>query len=168
MFCWGIMCTMKSLNDYQAVLAAPFGKLGIRCDGELLTGIDWLQSGHAELAPATPFAQKVCEQLGEYFRNPDFRFTLPLRLMGTDHQQRVWRAMSDIPCGQTRQYGELARELASSPRAVGQACGANPIPIVVPCHRVVSKAGIGGFAHHTDGYTMDIKRWLLAHEAMKL
>lgn len=158
------MCAMKSLTDYQAVLAAPFGKLGIRCEGSLLTGIDWLPSSHAELAPVTQFAQQVCAQLNEYFRDPDFRFTLPLRLTGTDHQQRVWRAMCGIPRGQTRQYGELARELASSPRAVGQACGANPIPIVVPCHRVVGKAGIGGFAHHTNGYTMDIKRWLLAHE----
>ncbi|HEU0187059.1 MAG TPA: methylated-DNA--[protein]-cysteine S-methyltransferase [Gallionellaceae bacterium] len=155
---------MKSLNEYQAVLTAPFGKLGIRCEGELLTGIDWLPPGHAELVPLTPFAQKVCAQLNEYFRDPDFRFTLPLRLAGTDRQQRVWRAMCAIPRGQTRQYGELARELASSPRAVGQACGANPIPIVVPCHRVVSKTGLGGFANHEDGYLLDIKRWLLAHE----
>ncbi|HEY6096205.1 MAG TPA: methylated-DNA--[protein]-cysteine S-methyltransferase [Gallionellaceae bacterium] len=162
------MSIMKSRPQYQAVLAAPFGKLGIHCEGELLTGIDWLPHSHAELAPATPFAQRVCAQLNEYFRNPDFRFTLPLRLNGTDHQQRVWRAMCAIPRGQTRQYGELARELASSPRAVGQACGANPIPIVVPCHRVVGKSGIGGFAHHTNGYTMDIKRWLLAHEAAQL
>ena len=59
---------------------------------------------------------------------------------------------------------ELARELASSARAVGQACGANHIPIIIPCHRVVSKAGIGGFAHHRDGYELEIKRWLLKHE----
>lgn len=155
---------MSAPSHYQAILAAPFGKLGIRCEAEVLTGIDFLAPDALPIPPATPFAQEVCRQLEHYFDNPDFRFTLPLRLDGTMHRQKVWQAMLAIPRGQTRQYGELAHELASSPRAVGQACGANPIPIVVPCHRVVSKAGLGGFANHEDGYLLDIKRWLLAHE----
>ena len=161
---------MKIISPYQAKMATPFGVIGIRCTEDALTGIDFL--GCDELpqvpappqAPDTPFSQTVCEQLTAYFNDPDFQFTLNLGFVGTDHQRKVWKAMCAIPRGQTRQYGELAKELASSPRAVGQACGANAIPVVIPCHRIVSKAGMGGFAHHSNGYTLEIKRWLLAHE----
>jgi methylated-DNA-[protein]-cysteine S-methyltransferase len=73
--------------------------------------------------------------------------------------------MRAIPRGRTRTYGELARELGGEARAVGQACGDNRLPIVIPCHRVVAADGIGGFAHATDGYPIEAKRWLLLHEA---
>jgi methylated-DNA-[protein]-cysteine S-methyltransferase len=99
-----------------------------------------------------------------YVENPDTKFTVPLEPGGTQHQQKVWRAMSNIPRGKTRSYGELAAELRSGAQAVGQACGANPIPIVIPCHRVVGKSGLGGFMRHASGASLDIKRWLLAHE----
>jgi methylated-DNA-[protein]-cysteine S-methyltransferase len=72
--------------------------------------------------------------------------------------------MQDIPCGQTRTYGEMAAQIGSSAQAVGQACGSNPVPVVIPCHRVVSKLGLGGFMRHAEGEALDIKRWLLAHE----
>lgn len=156
--------TMQSAHHYHAKLTTPFGVLGILCMEDALTGIDFLAPGTLPQAPSSPFAQAVCKQLAAYFDNPDFHFNLPLKLKGTTHQSKVWQAMCAIPRGQTRQYGELARELASSARAVGQACGANAIPIIIPCHRVVSKAGLGGFAHHRDGYELDIKRWLLKHE----
>jgi len=156
--------TMKSPHSYQAKLVAPFGVLGIHCAADALTGIDFLERDVLPQVPATPFAQTVCEQLKAYFNDPDYKFDIRLNFSGTDHQRKVWKAMSAIPRGKTRQYGELAREIASSPRAVGQACGANPIPIVIPCHRVVSTAGMGGFANHSAGYTLDIKRWLLNHE----
>jgi methylated-DNA-[protein]-cysteine S-methyltransferase len=155
---------MHPIDQYQAILSAPFGVLGIRCDDDALVGIEFLAPDTALQAPSTSFAQTVCKQLTAYFEDPDYHFTLQLKFVGTAHQSRVWQAMCAIPRGQTRQYGELARELDSSPRAVGQACGANPIPLVIPCHRVVSKAGIGGFAHHRDGYELGIKHWLLAHE----
>ncbi len=155
---------MKSSLTYQAKLATPFGVLGIHCTAEVLTGIEFLAPGTSLQAPADAFSRKVCEQLKAYFADPDFRFNLPLQLNGTAHQGKVWQAMCAIPRGQTRQYGELAKELSSSARAVGQACGANPIPIVIPCHRVVSKTGLGGFANHSEGLTLDIKRWLLNHE----
>ena len=106
----------------------------------------------------------VCKQLLAYFENPDSRFDIPLRLNGTAHQTKVWQAMCAIPRGETRSYGELAATLQSCAQAVGQACGANPVPIIIPCHRVVGKAGLGGFMHHSGGYALDIKRWLLAHE----
>ena len=150
--------------DYQAKLKAPFGVLGIRCEADALTGIEFLAPDTSLLPPQNAFAQTVCEQLTTYFADPDFHFDLPLKLNGTAHQNKVWQAMCAIPRGQTRQYGELAIQLGSSPRAVGQACGNNPIPIVIPCHRVVSKSGMGGFMHHSGGYALDIKRWLLAHE----
>lgn len=162
---WVMILIMTELLTYQARFPAPFGVLGICCANDVLVGIDFLAPDTLLQAPGSPFAQQVCQQLAAYFADPDFHFTLPLRLNGTPHQNKVWQAMCAIPRGQTRQYGELARALASSARAVGQACGANPIPIVIPCHRVVSKAGMGGFAHHRDGYELDIKRWLLAHEA---
>ncbi|MEW6563653.1 MAG: methylated-DNA--[protein]-cysteine S-methyltransferase [Pseudomonadota bacterium] len=149
---------------YQAIFSAPFGKLGIRCTGAALLGIDFLSPGEPEQAPSTPFAVRVCAQLQTYFADPDFVFDLPLALQDTPHRLKVWQAMRAIPCGQVRTYGELAIALGSSPRAVGQACGANPIPVVVPCHRVVGKAGLGGFMHHAQGAPLDIKYWLLRHE----
>ena len=152
------------MDQYQAILSAPFGALGIRCGEDALIGIEFLLPNTLLQIPSSPFAQTVCKQLSVYFDDPDFHFNLPLKLAGTAHQSKVWQAMCAIPRGQTRQYGELAQELGSSPRAVGQACGANPIPIVIPCHRIVSKAGMGGFAHHREGYALDIKRWLLKHE----
>jgi methylated-DNA-[protein]-cysteine S-methyltransferase len=106
----------------------------------------------------------VCEQLQHYLENPDAQFTVPLKPGGTPHQQKVWQAMCNIPRGKTRSYGELAAELKSGAQAVGQACGANPIPIIIPCHRVVGKAGLGGFMRHASGESLDIKRWLLKHE----
>lgn len=157
---------MKAAMTYQAKLAAPFGVLGVHCTEDALTGIEFLAPDTPLQAPADAFSRKVCEQLTAYFANPDFRFSLPLQFNSTVHQGKVWQAMCAIPRGRTRQYGELARELASSPRAVGQACGANPIPIVIPCHRVVGKTGLGGFANHSEGLTLDIKRWLLAHEQL--
>ena len=155
---------MKSKNEYQAIIKAPFGVLGICCDEETLTGIDFLLLNSKLQAPSNRYAQIVCEQLMSYFDNPDFQFTVAYKVNGTLHQNKVWQAMRAIPRGQTKQYGELAKQLASSPRAVGQACGSNPIPVLIPCHRVVSKSGLGGFAHHRDGYELNIKRWLLQHE----
>ena len=150
--------------DYQAKLKVPFGVLGICCTGDALTGIDFLPAGEKPQRATSVFAEAVCEQLLRYLEDPDAQFSVPLELNGTPHQQKVWQAMLAIPRGQTRSYGELAVELKSCAQAVGQACGANPIPVIVPCHRVVGKAGLGGFAHHTSGAHLDIKRWLLAHE----
>lgn len=151
--------------DYQAILAAPFGKLGIRCTDDEVLGVEFLPAGTRVLPPRNALAKEVGRQLGAYFSDADFRFDLPLKLDGTEHQRRVWRGMQDIPRGQTLTYGELAAQLGSSARAVGQACGNNPLPIIVPCHRVVGKSGLGGFMHRADSGALDIKRWLLAHES---
>ena len=83
---------------------------------------------------------------------------------GSPLQRGVWDAMCAIPRGRTRTYGELARELNADARAIGQCCGDNRLPIVIPCHRVVAADGIGGFSHTSEGYLIEVKRWLLAHE----
>jgi len=149
---------------YSAVIAAPFGRLGIHAQ-EALTSIDFVSNRVPLRPPRTPLARQVCSQLKTYFTDPRTRFDLPLVPDGTLFQQRTWRALQRIPSGTARTYGELARTLKSAPRAVGGACRANPIPIVVPCHRVVAANGVGGFMGATRGRAMDIKRWLLEHEA---
>lgn len=150
--------------NYQAKFFTPFGMLGICCSETALCGIDFLPLSEVPMSPSTVLAREVCVQLQRYFDDPHNLFTLPLDLRGTPHQKKVWHALQGIPCGLTRHYGDLARELNSAAQAVGQACGANPIPIIVPCHRVVSKVGLGGFMRHASGGALDIKRWLLAHE----
>jgi methylated-DNA-[protein]-cysteine S-methyltransferase len=155
---------MKLPSLYQVQLRAPFGMLGIHCEADVLVGVTFLASDCVELQPRDTFAKEVCAQLMAYFADANFQFDLPLKLSGTEHQLKVWQALREIPRGQVQTYGELAAALHSSPRAVGQACGNNPIPIVIPCHRVVSKAGLGGFMHRADSGALDIKQWLLTHE----
>ena len=149
---------------FQACLKTPFAVLGIRTDGDYLTHIEFLPRKHPTLEPLTPAAALAWDQLDAYVKNSDFRFTLALSVEGTLHQMAVWRAMQQIPCGETRTYGELARSIKSAPRAVGQACGKNPVPIIIPCHRIVSSTGMGGFMCAQDGEPIKIKQWLLAHE----
>ena len=155
--------------NYQAKLPVPFGVLGIRCThdeltGDALTGIDFLPAGEESQQPSNTFAKAVCKQLLDYVKNPSTQFSVPIKLCGTPHQQKVWKSLLAIPRGETRSYGELAAELKSGAQAVGQACGGNLIPIIIPCHRVISKTGLGGFMRHASGVSLDIKRWLLAHE----
>jgi methylated-DNA-[protein]-cysteine S-methyltransferase len=111
-------------------------------------------------------AQAICAELEAYLADAKHEIDLPFELDGTHHQCNVWQAMLDIPCGQTLTYGELAKNIGSSAQAVGQACGSNPIPVVIPCHRVVGKTGLGGFMQHAEGDALDIKRWLLRHEGV--
>lgn len=155
----------RLIKDYQARLATPFAVLGIRTEEDWLTDIDYLPLDIPPLAPTNPLAAEVCRQLLAYLDNPAFIFDLSLHIGGTLHQQRVWQAIQQIPCGSTRSYADIAGQLHSAPRAVGQACGANRLPIIVPCHRVIAKnGGLGGFMHASDGMPINIKRWLLKHE----
>lgn len=150
---------------YQAILHAPGFRLGVRCDEMELHSVHYLEPGH-ELAPANALASETLRQLQAYFDDPETPFSLPLRPSGTSFQRRVWAQISGIPCRQTRTYGELATALHNAPRAVGQACGANPFPLIVPCHRVIATGGgLGGFARQRGGFLVEVKRWLLAHEA---
>lgn len=149
---------------FDAIVAAPGFALGVRCNGAAVTEIVWLPS-RQEQAGTSSLALETTRQLRAYLADPAFPFDLPLETPGTRFRQRVWQAIASIPKGEVRTYGELARALSSGPRAVGQACGDNPVPIVVPCHRVVAASGaLGGFAHNRNGMMLDIKRWLLNHE----
>ena len=153
---------------YSAKLDAPFAVLGIRTAGGAVTGIDYLPKGERAQAPANVLARRACRQLERYFDDPEFRFTLPLAPAGTAFRRKVWDALATIPVGESRTYGELARSLHTAPRAVGGACGANPIALIIPCHRVVGSQGsLGGFMGATDGNPIAIKRWLLAHEGYR-
>jgi methylated-DNA-[protein]-cysteine S-methyltransferase len=154
------------LESYQARYAAPFAVLGIRTAGGLLTGIDYLPRGAATLAPTNDLAARVCRQIERYLDDPGFRFDLPFDYRGSDFQCRVWRAIRAIPSGRTLTYLDVARRIGSAPRPVGGACGANRIPLVIPCHRVVARNGIGGFMHARRGPGIEVKRWLLVHEGV--
>jgi methylated-DNA-[protein]-cysteine S-methyltransferase len=152
------------LLRFAAKLDTPFGLVGIRTEGEALAEIVYLPRGAGALAAANALAEKACAQIEEYVADPGYRFSLPLKPTGTAFQRRVWAQIAAIPCGETRTYGDLARRLRSAPRAVGQACGTNYFPLVIPCHRVVAANGLGGFAHSSGGYLIEVKRRLLAHE----
>lgn len=145
-------------------MPAPFAVLGIRTAGEQLTGIEYLPKGAATLAPINRFAERVCRQIDRYLDDPAHPFDLPFDFRGTDFQCRVWRAIHAIPPGKTLSYTDIARRLKTAPRPVGGACGANRLPIVIPCHRVLAANGIGGFMHSRGGYPIEVKRWLLRHE----
>lgn len=154
---------------WGAVLSAPTFSVGIRCTEEEITEIVYLPP-RAELEPRSSLAREAVRQLRAYLDDPDPRndFSLPLAGAGTEFQRRVWQGIAAIPLGQTLSYGALARALGSSARAVGNACGANPYPIVIPCHRVIaSDGGLGGFARSRGGFLLEVKRWLLAHEGAR-
>jgi len=153
------------LSPFDAVLSAPSFNLGIRCSADEITEIVYLEPC-VEIKPQSLLAKEAVRQLHTYLNDPAFVFSLPLAPAGTPFQRRVWQGITAIGPGQTRTYGELADSLHSGPRAVGNACGANPYPLVVPCHRVVAaNRGLGGFARSRGGFLLDVKRWLLAHEA---
>ena len=151
-------------EPFQATFALPGFRVGIRCDEIEIIELKYLSPG-PEIAPQNALAAEAVRQFGAYLDDPETAFGLPLRPSGTAFQRRVWEQIATIPCHQTRSYGELAKTLHNAPRAVGQACGANPFPLVVPCHRVIAAdGGLGGFARQRGGFLLDVKRWLLAHE----
>lgn len=151
-------------QDYQAVIAAPGFCIGVRCDDCEIHSLEYLES-RPEVLPKNALAAETVRQLQAWLANADFTFCLPLRPSGTHFQRRVWAQIAEIPVRQTRTYGEIAKSLHNAPRAVGQACGANPFPLVVPCHRVIAAGGgLGGFGRQRGGFLLDVKRWLLAHE----
>ena len=149
---------------FDAKFATPFAVLGIRAAGDLVSRIEYLPRGVATLEPTNKLAAKVCRQLEKYLQDPGFEFDLPFEFRGTAFQQRVWKVIHAIPSGKTLTYMDVARKLTSAPRPVGGACGANRLPLVIPCHRVVASGGIGGFMHARGGEPIQIKQWLLKHE----
>ena len=152
------------MAEYCAVIPFPAMHVGVSIEGEKLVGVRYLPRSTPLRVPSSRLAERVARQLERYRDDPDIDFDLPLAIGGTEFQQRVWRVMQRIPRGKTRTYGDVAKSLGSAARAVGQACGENRLPIIIPCHRIIAAGGIGGFAHSRGGYLLEAKRWLLAHE----
>ena len=150
---------------YDVVIDFPKFKVGVKTRGERVVEIKYLPLSAQAVPPKTTLAERAAKQLERYRDNPDTTFDLPLLVEGSELQRGVWDAMCAIPRGKTRTYGELAQELGADARDIGQCCGDNKLPIVIPCHRVVAADGIGGFGHATGGYLLEAKRWLLMHEA---
>jgi len=152
----------------ETTYQSPLGPLRLREAYGHITHLDWGPALRAELErdPSrrnddTPLLNRAVHQLNAYFFGGRRTFDLPVAPAGTRFQKAVWNQMLAIPYGQVRTYGEIARWLRSAPRAVGVACGRNPIPIIIPCHRVVAASGLGGYSG--DG-GVDTKQWLLELE----
>jgi methylated-DNA-[protein]-cysteine S-methyltransferase len=150
---------------WDAVIEFPKMKVALATREDRVAAIRYLPLDADSKAPENALAERAVRQLERYRADPDAKFDLPLLIEGTEFQRRLWEALREIPRGRTLTYGELARKLGGEARAVGQACGDNRLPIVIPCHRVVAADGIGGFAHSTGGYLVEAKRWLLMHES---
>jgi methylated-DNA-[protein]-cysteine S-methyltransferase len=160
--------TPQSASIFSAIVEAPFGAVGVRTEPGIVRELVYLPRNFSEKEPADPLSERAVRQLERYFADPDFRFDLPLAEVGTAFQRRVWDVISAIPRGEVLTYGQVAKAIRSAPRAVGQACGANWFPMVIPCHRVTATGGLGGFSNHDDeaGFHLGVKRWLLKHEGV--
>lgn len=125
------------------VVPSPIGALSVTERAGAIVALSWDSPPDAG---DSPLLREAARQLSAYFAGTLTRFDLPLALAGSDFRQRVWDAMREIPYGETATYGDLARRTGGTARAVGGACGANPIPVIVPCHRVVARNGSGGYS----------------------
>lgn len=147
----------------RLALDTPIGPLRLLEGAGALTAIEW--SNKVLPDEPTPLLLEAKRQLDAYFAGALKTFDLPLRPPGSPFEQRVWQAMAEIPYGETRRYGDLAAALGAPARAIGQACGSNPLPIVVPCHRVLAATGLGGYSGSGGAET---KRRLLVLEGVLL
>lgn len=163
------MHSQQNSHIFSAIVEAPFGAVGIRTDVGVLRELVYLPRSFNEKAPVDALSERVARQVERYLTEADFQFDLPLAEVGTAFQRRVWEAISGIPRGEVLTYGQVAKLIRSAPRAVGQACGANWFPLIIPCHRVTASGGLGGFSNHDDetGFHLGVKRWLLAHEGVE-
>ena len=142
----------------SASLDTPIGPLTVDARDGVITRVRWVDDPSGEI---TPELQTAIDQLGEYFDGTRNAFDLPLQVEGSDLQRAVCAAMRAIPLGETRTYGDLAAELGVPAQAIGGACGGNPIPVIIPCHRVLGASSLGGFSGMGG---VETKVWLLKHE----
>lgn len=154
--------------EYSAVIECPVipgnQRLGIHVASGRLTTVEFISARHPLFMARSGVIHDTVSQLQAYFSSSATTFTVPLSPRGTPFQHRVWDALRQIPHGRTSTYGKLAKHLRTSARAVGMACRANPIPIIIPCHRVVAANSDGGYMGHTAGKALQLKRRLLEHE----
>ena len=139
----------------QLSLHSPLGDLTVFEEDGAIVALDW---GWVEAQAPTPLLLRARDQLQEYFDGSRREFDLPLAPAGTENRRRVWQELSRIPFGATRTYAEIAARAGGSARSVGQANGDNPIPIIIPCHRVLASSGLGGYS---GAGGLETKRYLL-------
>ena len=151
------------ITEFIDSFKSPLGQLSLLFRNDELIRLDYSVNLPYKKSSST-FSKKVISQLENYFGNSKFRFSIPFITDGTPYQEKVWQALQKIPCGTTKTYGDLAKKINSSPRAVGNACRENPLPIIIPCHRIIAKNTIGGYAGASSGEKINIKKWLLQHE----
>ena len=143
--------------------SSPLGDLTLFEEDGAIIALEW---GAAIGGGESPLLKKAVDQLDAYFEGAKADFDLPLNPFGTAFQRKLWKALSDIPYGHTLSYGELAHKIDSGPRAIGGACGKNPIPIIIPCHRVLASNGkMGGYSGLGE---LDTKQFLLRLEGVLL
>lgn len=139
--------------------------MGVIIENNRVAKLDYLPSGATLIHPQSLVARQVATEIRQYFCDPQFKFNLEILLQGTVLQKKIWHELQKIPVGTTKTYGELARKLGTGPRVVGNACGRNPVPIIIPCHRVVAASSLGGYCGGKDSERfMEIKKLLLKHE----
>lgn len=149
----------------RCVIDTSLGRIELRLAAGALTDLLLVDRSRVPIPPRDAPTRRAADALAAYFRARADLSAIVVAPRGTSFQRRVWAALKRIPRGQTRGYGELARELDTSPRAIGGACAANPVPLFIPCHRVVAARGLGGFSL---GKGLEVKRWLLEHEGVIL
>ena len=147
-----------------ALIRTPIANFAVYAQGNVLVRAEWVLEESPSRTPETEFLLGIVQQVNQYWQNPAILFAVPLLKQGTAFQRRVWQALASIPYNQTPYYSELARAINTGARAVGNACRNNPFPLFLPCHRVVSISGLGGYAGQIQGELHDIKTQLLAHE----
>lgn len=151
-------------REYDVILSAPFGAIGINIQSDFVVAIQLLPTQQETGDATNQFAQHVAHQISQYLMRTSSTLDIPYAISGTPFQKRVWQAISEIRFGQVMTYTDLAEKVGSGARAVANACGANRLPLLIPCHRVVAKNGMGGFMQGIEG-GLKIKEWLLAHES---
>ncbi len=142
----------------SASLHTPLGSICVTEEDGAITALDWHNSLKQD---DSPLLRLALEQLRAYFAGDLQQFDLPVRVRGTDFQRSVCDVIAAIPYGETRSYGDLAKDLKVPAQAIGTGCGGNPIPIIIPCHRVLGTSGLGGFSGRGG---VETKVWLLRHE----
>lgn len=165
---YGLLMRTQAVD--QCTMDSPIGRLTVFTSADAVSGIVFTpmgsHNGTLKVTPGSVVAEQAVQQLTRYFDDPHWRFQLKLAPAGTDFQRRVWENLLKTRAGQTLSYSALAERVHSWPRAVGSACGHNPLPIIIPCHRVIAAdGGLAGFCRDRHGkFMLDKKRWLLAHE----
>ena len=154
-------------QEYDAVFTTEVATIGIRLEGARLIKLDYLTRRKSK-KPTSKHAEKIRDKIEKYLnaKSKVKALKVDVKLDVTPFQQKVLKQLELIPFGETKTYGEIAKKLKTSPRAVGNACRNNPVPIVIPCHRVISVNGMGGYNGATDGDMMDVKAQLLKLEGV--